>query len=501
MHKPLRETFHIVGQAAYNAVPMSGSYVIVDTNVLSILERIADKGYNPSELQQRRGAHFLRWLLRSDVDLVNTTFALLEGSGFHSGPVSLYSLLHRSLPFEALRCLDEGSLDIFLASRTGSLSQAPVDYIESHYKSILEEAAGLLPTQFGPAYLVALQLRLCDERKLGRRETAMQVMDLLARRLNFVPAVPWLTTMLSCFARNADRRTVAQEILKHTDKRKRKAVLSGAWDLAYLSFLSGMRAEVDTASDAKIGQPVLVTDDDALARLAAQIHADGSSLFLDDGVIDPHYSADCEEMSRLMRARRFGVRPSKPSLSGVIELARELEAALDVPPLGFLVKPPKRVIEPNLKAMSALLRLVPTMDGVELLEGLVRARSTGDLLFEGLRLARTFVESNARAHKRTELESLAYIVDTLRRRSESSAPPQIGEMIVVAWVRRLEIYANSALERVEVIQPGLYGPALGYVVLFLREILTDTATAQHETLDIVLARLMGNLEALQSPAV
>jgi len=246
--------FHFVSLSPGGAVPISNAWVIVDTSVLSVLEAMAWRGYQPQDVQQQRAAHFLRWLRRYDVDLVNTSFAVVEGAGFHTGGVRDYDVQKRYLPFEALRVLDETRLEEFLDSGDGVFTAMPADDAERYLTEVVADVTEMLPTIFGPAYLVVLQLWLCKDAGMDMVATCHSVMSLLADKLNFVPALPWAVTLLRCFAQPSVRRDLVQDVFKFDEPARRRSpqeratrVQSAAWDLTYLEFLNRQRRQLDDA--------------------------------------------------------------------------------------------------------------------------------------------------------------------------------------------------------------------------------------------------------------
>ena len=120
MAKVQRETFHIIDPRRGAPVPRFGIYAVLDTNVLTAMESLSKRGYDDRILEHRRAAHLLRWFLERDVDYVSTDFAIVEGAGFHAGGVSLHNVLFRSVPFEALRRLDEPELESSCVPDPGS---------------------------------------------------------------------------------------------------------------------------------------------------------------------------------------------------------------------------------------------------------------------------------------------------------------------------------------------------------------------------------------------
>ena len=488
MARTQRETFHIIGQSDYGAVPTSGAYVVVDTSVLSIIEGLAINGYVNSNVQHRRAASFLRWLEQYDVDFVNTTFAVIEGSGFHAGGVSFYNVLHRSMSFEVLRRLSREDLDEFLASGEGLKRYVRIEDLEEHYKATLDDAAELLLTTLGPSYLVTLKLRLCFDQRITGKAAADKVMAMLADELNLVPGIPWVTTLLACFGTARVRRKLVQEVLKHPNTDIRKSVLSGAWDCAYLQLISNFRSQLPRLRELNISAPVIVTDDNGLAYLSSCMHGEGHGFMLDEALLDPGMSSDYEATVVAMWERRLWARPGAPDLPTIQRVANVLEDALDIPHSTLAVEPPIKTITPNIDLIRALLRAL-NLEREQLLHELVGIRPQGDVLVMGLLLACPLVEDNASAHERTSSESFERIVLAVRRSTADTGPPTIGEMIVSAVVRRDTIRANALLEQVEVVQPGLYGSALLYLAVFLRVLLIDTAAAYGEQLGDVLQRL------------
>ncbi len=489
MAKVQRVTFHIIDGRGGGPVPRSGIYAVLDTNVLSAMESLSKRGYRDDILEHRRAAHLLRWFLELDVDYVSTDFAIVEGAGFHAGGVSLHNVLFRSVPFEALRRLDEPELESFLRSGTGILAHMPSTALEEHYANLLDQTQETMRTTFGPAYLVALELRAAFRDGAPPPETINRVIDLLAKDLNVVPGVPWAAATLFCFGTNKVRQAMAHKVLKCANPAARKSVLSGAWDLAYLQFLTLLRTQVSHFAATDISTPVVITDDDGLADLAALLPAEHGGIAIDEALIDPKHRRHWHAAHRAMSDLRSTAVPGEPDLATIEALARGREERLGIEPSRLKVLPPSVSPEPDKALLLALLDALP-LRGADLLTRLadIRACHPGDLLFAGVQMVGPLTMDNATARGRSTSATLESVVTRVRRDTEVTGP-QIGEMLVAAAVRQDHISGNALLERVEVVQTSLYGPALVYVAVFLQELLTDTAESRGEELANVLQRL------------
>jgi hypothetical protein len=173
-------------------------------------------------------------------------------------------------------------------------------------------------------------------------------------------------------------------------------------------------------------------------------------------------------------------------------LAAGLEAQLGIPSLSLTVRPPGKSVSPSVPLIRELLRALDGCEGADLLERLVRVRREhpGDLLYAALAALQVLADDNARVRSRTGVESLQDIVGRLRERA--GQPPQLptlGERLAAAWVRRDNFSANSLLWQVEVVDTGLYGPALVGVALILQAVIVDTADARGEPPATVFRRL------------
>jgi len=469
--------FHFVSLSPGGAVPISNAWVIVDTSVLSVLEAMAWRGYQPQDVQQQRAAHFLRWLRRYDVDLVNTSFAVVEGAGFHTGGVRDYDVQKRYLPFEALRVLDETRLEEFLDSGDGVFTAMPADDAERYLTEVVADVTEMLPTIFGPAYLVVLHLWLCKDAGMDMVATCHSVMSLLADKLNFVPALPWAVTLLRCFAQPSVRRDLVQDVFKFDEPARRRSpqeratrVQSAAWDLTYLEFLNRQRRQLDDAPPGLTAAQamVLVTDDRGLARLGALFSGSyQSNLSVSPDILDGAAgNAAFDEAQEAMRRKRQSVTPAAPDVELVRQLAAGLEAQLGIPSLSLTVRPSGKSVSPSVPLMRELLRALDGWEGADLLERLARVRREhpGDLLYAALAALQLLADDNARARSRTGVGSLQDIVGRLRERAgQPPRLPTLGERLAAAWVRRDNFSANSLLWQVEVVDTGLYGLILGSV--------------------------------------
>jgi len=511
--KQPRPYFHFVSMSPGGAVPITNAYVIVDTNVLSVLEALAWRGYQPHDPQQQRASHFLRWLRKYDVDLVNTSFAVVEGAGFHAGGVRDYNVQKRYLPFEALRVMDEARLTEFLDSGDGAITVMPADDAERYLKDVVEDVTEMLPAFFAPAYLVALQLRLCRDAGMNMVATSRSVITLLADELNFVPAVPWLVTLLSCFGKPSIRRALEQEVFKFggPPQQKAKDVRSAAWDLAYLELLNWQRRQQEAAPPGLTAAQtmVLVTDDDGLAKLGGLLSGSyQSNLSVSPDDLDgASGNADFDDAQEAMRRKRQLATPVVPDLQVVRQLAAALEAKLGIPSLSLTVQPAAESVPPNVPLLGELLRALEGLEGADLLEELARVRRehSDDLLYAALVALQLLSVDNARARGRAGVESLDGIVGRLdmvgrlrERRGEAAQLPSVGERLAAAWVRQDTFGANSLLFQVEVVDTGLYGPDLIIVARILREVIVDTAAARDEPPAAVFRRLDDQIGSLMA---
>lgn len=307
------------------------------------------------------------------MDLVNTSFAVVEGAGFHTGGVRDSDVQKRYLPFEALRVLDENRLEEFLDSGDGVFAAMPADDAERYLTEVVADVTEMLPTIFGPAYLVVLQLWLCKDAGMDMVATCRSVMSLLADKLNFVPALPWAVTMLRCFAQPSVRRNLEQDVFKFDDPARRRSpqeratrVRSAAWDLAYLEFLNRQRRQLDDAPPGLTAAQamVLVTDDRGLARLGALFSGSyQSNLSVSPDILDGAAgNAAFDEAQEAMRRKRQSVTPAAPDVELVGQLAAGLEAQLGIPSLSLTVRPPGKSVSPSVPLIRELLR---ALDGCE----------------------------------------------------------------------------------------------------------------------------------------
>lgn len=496
--------FHFVSLSPGGAVPIANPYVLVDTSVLSVLEGMAWRGYQAQNVQQQRGAHFLRWLKKYDVESVNSSLAVVEGAGFHAGGVRDYDVQRRYLPFEGLRVLDETRLEEFLDSGDGVITMLPADDAERYSREVVEDVTEMLPTVFGPAYLVALQLWLCRDAGMDMLRTSQSVMSLLADELNFVPAIPWAVTLLRCFAQPSVRRELQQDVFKFDDPKNRRSpeqratrVRSAAWDLAYLEFLNRQRRRLDALPPEMLTLPdamVLVTDDRGLAKLGSLFSGFyRSNLAVSPDILDgPAGIKAFDDAQEAMRRRRRSASPAAPDLQAVRALTARLETSLGIKSLSLDVRPGGEAVPPNVALMRELLRALNGHDGEALLAELVRVRSehSGDLLHTALVALQLLSDDNGRARGRTGVECLQAVVSDLRRDTKQTTQlPTIGERLAAAWVRGDSFSANALLREVEVVDTDLYGSAMIVVARILQEVIIDTAAAYGEPPAVVFRRL------------
>ncbi len=509
--------FHFVSLNPGGAVPITDAYVIVDTSVLSTITAMAWRGFQPRDPQQQRAAHFLRWLRKHDVDLVSTSFAVVEGSGFHAGGVRDFDVQKRYLPFEALRVLSETKLAEFLDSGNGAITYFPTDDAERYLTALVEDVTELIPTVFAPAYLVALKLWLCRDAGMDMVTTSRSVMRLLADDLAFVPAVPWAVSLLRCFGRASVRRDLEQDLFKFDDPTHKRSpeqrairVRSAAWDLAYLEFLDHQRRQLAAAAPGSIkaGSMVLVTDDRGLARLGGLLSRShpGHLAISPDDPDGPSGNRAVDEVRAAMRSSQRSAAAAAPDLAAVRELATRLESQLGVPSLSMTVRPEPASEPPDMSLMRGLLRALNGHEGTDLFDQLLLVRQTqaGDLLHVALSALRLLAEDNGRVRSRSGAETLQEVLGRLRERaSRVGQLPTHGERLAAAWVRGDSFLANGLLREVEVVDPELYGPALVVVAVILQEVIFDTAAARGESPAEVFRRLddrIGQYLAQDRPA-
>jgi hypothetical protein len=129
-----RETFEFTGQSSAGVVPLKRGLIILDTNVMSVLESVARKGFRASDVQHRRVEHLLRWLYARPDDQMFTLFGVLEGAGFHEGGVSSYQMFRRAIATSAVVAWARDHIDELVTSEI-SLPKSAWGTVDVGYNS------------------------------------------------------------------------------------------------------------------------------------------------------------------------------------------------------------------------------------------------------------------------------------------------------------------------------------------------------------------------------
>ena len=272
--------------------------------------------------------------------------------------------------------------------------------MEEHYANLLDQTQEAMRTTFGPAYLVALELRAGFRDGVAPPDAINRVIDLLARDLKLVPGVPWAAATLFCFGTNRVRQTMAHKVLNAPIQQpaSRYSPELGTWPT--YKFLTLLRTQVMLFAPAAVSTPVVITDDDGLADLAALLPAEHGGIAIDESLIDPEHRRHWEAAHRSMSELRSTAVSGEPDLATIAALARSREERLGIEPLRLDVLSPSVSPEPNKVLMLALLDAL-ALHGADLRTRLddIRVGHEGDLLFTGVQMVGPLARDNATARE------------------------------------------------------------------------------------------------------
>lgn len=325
-----REYFHLIGQAFNGAVPLDHVELVLDTNVVGLADSIARKGYRETNVQHRRVRALWTWIAgRSHVD-VNLYLGAVEGANFDGFAPSPYNLLKRvtcaGVLFEVAKGVNgidpfDGTpvIEKIRSADLPTLGEA-VDDARDHYARVVL-----------PNYIAILSWHLSKARRPDA-DSNVRLREVLDRVIASMDFVPLACTMLG-FAEWGSPTVadvVGNRVLKLRNRDLLRSARSGAWDVGFLSALSGIRAEAALDDDHAKSLPVLVTDDEAFAAAARLLPAVGNTgtFHLDAA----HYSdaksalGFADEIAR----RRRSASPRLPRWEELIDVARTLEGELGV---------------------------------------------------------------------------------------------------------------------------------------------------------------------------
>jgi hypothetical protein len=492
------DTFDFVGQADYGAVRLHHPFVILDNNVLSAIQSVCQRGYHPDIPEHRRAAHLLRWLIEHDVEYIDDSLAVIEGSGFHAGGLSSYGVLYRAMSIAAASRMTREQLEDFLAGGKPLGEVFGTDFDEAT-EDLLKTMKDALAFSVYPAYIVALQLRKSAVAGASVHEAVAAVMTVLSDELNYVPVVPWLTTLLQAYGVRTVKRTLRAEVLK-TQKTKpdevRYAVLSAGWDMGYLEQMRVWRAVTrNTPHEETHQRPVLVTGDKGLAKLAAMFYgpaADDKYVELDSDLVDPCWKREATWAVSEMVFRRAIKAWAVPRLEVCRQLIHRLEGDLGLAPSNLDLWLTVR-LEFDPQSVLVVLSIVQT-DNEKLLAEVERHLEHHDLLMTGFAVARGLLRDNAAARGRSDTDSLAAIAQSLRSRAGVHSTQLPAETLLAASVATKTLSFNAELERLHFTH-GTVGPAILYYIAFIRATLADTGSARGMTKDALVALLRKKVTA------
>lgn len=340
-----RQTFHYIG--IENEKDFETSLFVFDTNVVSRLSTLRKKGFRLNDPGSVKAAHLLQTLSKHGNPEVSGVLATIEYSGFHSGELNLESIQDCVLAI-ALTSLPPQILDEWLQSNEPY--DIREDELECEINDIICNAENDLWTILLPSYLLALMIHAQNDDSDNRLQHIREILKCFMDLDYFPPIVVPITMLFYC-GNTKIRQQLEDRFFKVNSPDKGKQVLSGTWDIAYLSLLRYEEL-------LNPGKTVLVTDDNTLAVLAEAIQAirsvsnknyiivplqDGQESDANVNALTQYF--DLEALNDFMgvysnlSANRVCETPHFPPIEALLPVIRPLEDTLGIPHLDFNITP------------------------------------------------------------------------------------------------------------------------------------------------------------------
>lgn len=251
------QTFHYVG-LQNGEDPKKDRLFILDANVVSNLSTLRKKGCRPDNTDSIRTVNFLRRKSEDRGSEISGVLATIEYSGFHAGELQISNIRDCVLAI-ALTSLSREDLDKWLNSHEPyDLGQ---EVINQEIESTINDAKENLWSLFLPSYILSLLVHV-QKNDSKNRITHMKNIIKHFINVNYIPPMVIPVTILLYCGKNKIRQQLERRFFKLDSRDTRKQVLSGAWDIAYLSLLRYQ----ELISPEK--NTVFVTNDKILAVLA-----------------------------------------------------------------------------------------------------------------------------------------------------------------------------------------------------------------------------------------
>lgn len=480
----MRQQFEILGQGFGGAIPPSRAFVLLDTNVVSVLETIARKGFNPESTGHRRAEHLLRWLSGRDDDAILTMFGVLEGAGFHAGAVRPYMLLRRAVAANALIAWARDHLDEIIGSRaplpTQAIQRGLIDA-----RTAYEDSEPLVEAAVLPSLVAALSCAVADRSSRPPVERAQLVHDRLVSEVNRIPTFGWLTAALLFMGRPDIRNRLRTSLFKLQEADVRQSCLSAAWDLGYLEVMNLARVPQIQTDWLEDRPPVLVTEDGALSWVASSLimwRGGTGDYAIDNELWDVPFRDAAVNLLEQNQRRRAAVRRVPPRWALYEKAARRLLRDLGVDDAPTLRMRPRTVwVRPERDDINAYVQLVVLPDARDALLRLHNQRE-GDALIGALWVVVDLVLDNADARRRPPEESWEAIARAITAETDKTDPDPshlvLGALSIAhaVWTKAWE-QLNAALEDISI--AGSFRPTIMYLWKIGRMIIDDTANARN----------------------